>query len=109
MKNIVTMTNEKVQKVTTACKLLLLKPVVTIRKLAEIIGLIVSSFPGAEFAQLHYRDLEGLKSDALRAKFGNFDAQILLNEASKNELKWWIDHIWKQNCHIVHPSPEKLF
>ena len=36
------------------------------------------------------------------------DVYISFNEGSENGLKWWIDHIWKQICHIVHPSLAKF-
>ena len=56
----------KASYVKTACMELLanLKP--SIRDLAHVIGLIVSSLPGVQFGDLHYRQLEEDKTTALR-------------------------------------------
>lgn len=43
-------TLEKAQKLKTTCGKLLTKPEVTVQELAEAIGIIVSNFPGVEFA-----------------------------------------------------------
>ena len=41
----------------------------SIREVAEVIGLIVSSFPAIKLARLHYRHLEFSKVNALKKKF----------------------------------------
>ena len=48
----------KAAHVKLACENLLLKTKVTIRELAHVIGLLVSSLPGVQFGRLHYRLLE---------------------------------------------------
>ena len=51
-------TPEKAQKLKSACEKLLTKPELTVQELAEVIGIIVSNFPGVEFGPLFYRGLE---------------------------------------------------
>lgn len=56
----------KAAHVKSACETLLSKTKVTIRELAHVIGLLVSSLPGVQFGRLHYRQLEKDKSRALQ-------------------------------------------
>ena len=60
----------KAAHVKLACENLLLKTKVTIRELAHVIGLLVSSLPGVQFGRLHYRQLEKDKSWALHLAKG---------------------------------------
>jgi hypothetical protein len=55
----------------------------TIREVAQVIRLIVSSLPGAK---LHYRNLEKNKIIALQKSRGNYDAPMKLSTDSKAEL-----------------------
>ena len=61
-----------------------------IQNLAEVIGLIVSSFSNVEHGFLHYRSLERDKSHALRQNKGNFGASMTLSQSSRSELNLWI-------------------
>jgi len=79
----VKLTPARVEKVMQACKQLIFKSQLTIQKLAEVIGLMVSSFPGVEYGQLYYRNLDCDKTEALRSNKENFSAVISLSETSK--------------------------
>ena len=52
----------KAAKVKSACQNLVLNCNPTIREVAQVIGLIVSSFPAVQYSQLHYRTLESEKN-----------------------------------------------
>ena len=65
----------------------------TIREVAKVLGLIVSSFPGVAYGPLHYRYLERDKTTALKTSKWNFDAKMCLSSQAKEELMWWIDSI----------------
>ena len=78
----------------------------TITKLAQVIGILVSSFPGVQFGQLHYSTLEMEKNAALKSNKGNFDAVIALSSEGKAELKWWIDNVDKAYNPVMHDNPE---
>ena len=80
--------------------------VFTIRELAHVIGLLVSSFPGVQFGRLHYRHLELDKVEALKISKGNYDAQARLSQETYTELKWWIDNIMSAFCPIRYKHPE---
>ena len=51
----------------------------SIRELAHVIGLIVSSFPAIEPARPYYRDLEVCKSDALSSSDGDYNTIVYLS------------------------------
>ena len=61
----------------------------TIREVARVIGLLISSFPGVEFGPLHYHHLEWDKTEAVQSLKGDFDCRMQLSSPSINELNWW--------------------
>jgi hypothetical protein len=78
----------------------------TIRELAHVIGLLVSSFPGEQFGRLHYQHLESDKVDALKRSKGNYDSSARLSQESYTELEWWIDNIMSAFCPIRYEHPD---
>ena len=78
----------------------------TIRELAHVIGLLVSSLPGVQFGELHYRQLEINKTVALQKNKGNYDAAMHLTLASRSELTWWIQNVETSYKNIIVPSPD---
>ena len=61
----VQLTGSQKQELKNACLNLVNKETCTVQNVAEVIGLIVSRFPGVEHGPLHYHSLEGDKSNAL--------------------------------------------
>lgn len=45
---------------------------------SEVIGLMVSMFPGVEYAQLFYRSLEIHKIKALKESRGNYNNSVMI-------------------------------
>ena len=68
----VTLTEEEIQKIISVCHTLLKTQMPTIRQVAEVIGILVSNFPGAQYEPLHYRNLERDKHLALVANKGEY-------------------------------------
>ena len=62
----------------------------TIRQVAQLIGTLVSCFPGMEYGPLYYRHLETEKSLALKQNLGNFEARMNLSSLAQSEVQWWI-------------------
>ena len=54
----ITLTLERKQKMVQSCRELRNKQRISIRDLAQVIGLIVASFPAVKYGPLHYRHLE---------------------------------------------------
>ena len=100
------LTDSRKQKLKNACLNLVNKETCTVQKVAEVIGLIVSSFPGVEHGPLHYRSLERDKSNALRENKGNFGSFMILSPSSRAELNWWIFNVDSSSKLISHGEPE---
>jgi hypothetical protein len=64
-KMIVTLTQEKKDRLVEECQKLISKKQATIREVARVLGLIVSSFSGVDYGQLFYREIEVEKIQAL--------------------------------------------
>ena len=70
---IVRLTTEKKRKIFDTCQEVLRKESVSIRPFSKLLGKFTSSFQAIRYGQLHYRDLERLKTKALKINKGNFD------------------------------------
>ena len=66
------------------------KPQCSIRELAHVIGLVVSSFPAIKPARLYYRDLEVCKLDALSCSNGDYNAIVYLSQLARDSLQWFV-------------------
>lgn len=93
VKMTVQLTTENAVNLKTDCAELLKTISPTIREVASVIGKIVSSFPGAMYGPLHYRNLEKDKCLALKQDKGNFDSLMTLSHQAKCELQWWVDNV----------------
>ena len=102
----VRLTPEKAQRLREECTELLNTPKPTIRAVAKVIGLMVSSAPAVELCMLFYRIIENEKVDALKHNFGDFDAQMVLSALAKLDLHWWIDNIQLSEKKISPPNPD---
>lgn len=102
VKMTVTLTDERKENILYECKKLHKKSEASIRNVASVIGLIVSSFSAIEFGPLHYRSLERNKIDALKCSRGNFDSLMYISDQMKDDLSWWINNAHfscRQICH----------
>ena len=95
---------EKVLRIKERCSKLLSNASISIQELAEVIGLLVSSFPGVIHGPLFYRNLETDKTMALRQNKGNFQALVSLSQESLAELQWWCYNIDKAAYPICTPN-----
>ena len=89
----ITLTPEKKGVLKELCHSLISKQLPTIREVAQVIGKIISSFPGVAHGPLYYRALDLNKTEALKVCKGNFDKRMTLSEESKLELQWWAENI----------------
>ena len=64
-----------------------------IHDLAQIIRLMVASFPGVPYRQMFYRVCDNFKNNALAMKGGNFETKITLSHNVKQDLQWWRKNI----------------
>jgi hypothetical protein len=78
---------------------------ISVRRVARVIGLIVSVLPASRYGRLHYRKLERAKIAALDAS-QNFDRKCRWPLQCLDDLKWWRDSDtgWKCSFDILIPS-----
>lgn len=77
---------KKRERIILACQQILKRSVISIRKVAHVIGL------------LHYRSLEIDKNTPLQQNNGNYEAIMTLSSESVNDLSWWVTSLpiaWK--------------
>lgn len=98
-------TPEKAEKLKQKCLAVLPKTHVSIHDVSEVIGLMVSMFPGVEYAQLFYRSLEIDKIKALKESRGNYNSVMTLSVTSVIDLKWWIKNVESSFKWISHGDP----
>ena len=97
---------EKIDKGIRACSDLVRKRKFTIRELSQVIGLIVSFFPGVLWGPLYYRNLESLKTSALKSSRGEFESLTTLTADAELELSWWIDNLGNVSFPLERNKPE---
>ena len=86
----VSLPEEKLNKLKEQTLSLWEKPQCSIRELAHVIGLIVSSFHAIKPARLCYRDLEVCKLSALSSSDGDYDATVCLSQLARDSLQWFV-------------------
>ena len=86
----VSLPEEKLNKLKEQRLSLSRKPQCSIRELAHVIGLIVSSFPAIKPARLYYRDLEVCKLAALSSSDGDYNAIVYLSQLARDSLQWFV-------------------
>ena len=101
----VTPTGEKVQRILPVCAILLKTQMPRIKQVAEVIGILVSNFPGAQYGPLHYRHLERDKYLTLLANKGDYGGKMQLSPPALTELKWWRDNAVPLKRDIQHDHP----
>lgn len=89
----ITLTSEKKEKIVLLCKEVLSSNKLTIRKMASLIGNLVSSLPAVPFGKLFYRSLERDKISALKQAKGDFDSDMVLSTTAISDIKWWSTNI----------------
>ena len=67
---------------------------------------MVATFPAVLWGPLFYRNLDRLKSTALKASAGNFEALTSLTDNATEELNWWIKNLDQSSFPIERRNPE---
>ena len=87
-----------------ACKALQRQPTYTLREVAKVIGLLVSSFSAVMYGPLYYQQLERDKSIATKDSKGNYNTPMSLSPEAKMESQWWIE----EASNIIEHAPPPL-
>ena len=81
---------------------------ITIREFSRLIGKLVATEPGVEYAQLRYKPLERIKEKHLKFNNGNFDSTMIISRSCKSHIQWWIDNLEVSFKLISHGKPNRL-
>lgn len=100
----ITLTEEKKEKIFNLCLKTINNVIIPIRSLASLIGNFTAAFPAIPFGKFYYRNLERLKTTALKKAKGNFDAKVKLTSICINELEWWLDNVYTSSRFIKIPD-----
>ena len=92
----VSLPSDKLTRLVRSCQDLLVTDRVSIRKLAQVIGTIVSSFMAVVHGQLHYRGLEMFKTQCLDQTH-SYDRLVTLSNPCRADLLWWCDNAVSAN------------
>ena len=92
----VSLPSDTLTRLVRSCQDLLVTDRVSIRKLARVIGTIVSSFMAVVHGQLHYRGLEMFKTQCLDQTH-NYDRLVTLSNPCRADLLWWRDNAVSAN------------
>ncbi len=84
----VTLPPSKIQKMKQACLSLYGSETISIRDVAFVVGLVVSTFPAVKFGLLHNQELEYCKIEALKSSHGKFDHTMSLLNSTYENLVW---------------------
>jgi hypothetical protein len=98
---------EKLRKIRKRCQKLQDQAEVSIRELSKFLGLLTSSIQAIFPAPLHFRNLQRLKNQAM-ASHQSYEAMISLDQASREEMAWWRDHLLAWNSKALFQKPIDL-
>lgn len=103
------LTMERIQKIQHHCQNLLLaietKGSCKIQQLAQLTGLMVSSFSANQYGMLMYRRCDNHKNKMLQENKGNFNAKITLPENCIEDIKLWDTEIASAYSPIIREEP----
>ena len=99
----VTLPDEKKEELVSLIQYILSREYCRIRKVASLVGKMVSSLPASLYGALYYRTIENDKNRALKENQGNYDRYMRLSDESKIEIQWWKDNIDNMNAPIQWP------
>ena len=89
----ITLPPSKAEAIVAICVAAIRDRLMSIRWMCTIIGKLISCFMVAPLGRLHYRNLERQKVTALHTNSGNFEALIVLNDKSVEDLVWWCQNL----------------
>ena len=89
----ITLPQDKIEKVQKNVLDLLSIEYPTIRRVAEVLGLLIAYTPAVEYGMSHVKKLESSRNKALGWSRGDFGAEMILSQEAIQDLEWWLDHV----------------
>ena len=86
----------KIHALTRLAQNMLNRQRVTLRDLSRILGTMVAVYPAILPAPLHYRNLEKVRSMALRRDWA-YETMVDVTQERRSDLRWWIANVNRHN------------
>ncbi|MCG8113708.1 MAG: reverse transcriptase domain-containing protein [Candidatus Thiodiazotropha taylori] len=99
---------ERCQAIINLCHDILAQKRITIRQFAKLIGKLVATEPGVEYAPLYYKPLEKVKEKELNSHLGNFDSFMSVTNEITPTIQWWIKNLKTSHKLISHGPPKVI-
>ena len=103
----VCLTQQKQHKLKNACLHAINVQRPTIGLIAQLLGLMTSSFPGVMYGPLYYRRLDMEKTKAL-SQCRDFEGTMKLTPHVLEDINWWINNIHSSYYVIDHGEPQAI-
>ena len=100
-------TEEKVKSVVEKCDFFKNKVQISIRELAEMIGIFVALEPGNNYAPLFYKRLEIFKNNQLKIPKGDYSKISELTSELRSDILWWSKNVDSYPKPIAKPPVDK--
>ena len=78
----------------------------TIRTFSQLIGKLVATQQGVEYAPLFYKPLEKVKEGELKKHGGNYNSFMTIPKKVHPVINWWIDNVDSSYKVISHGKPQ---
>ena len=101
------LTEEKLQQTILSCRELLTRTSVTVQHLSSVIGKLTATRLAVLPAPVYTRQLQQQLIMALRAT-GSFKSCLTLDQASRDELHWWIHQLRRWNGRMIMTPPPDM-
>lgn len=101
----VLLTPQKTQKIQEQCRTFLNRISCTIRELAKLLGLLVSSRVVVLHGPVFYKRSEIFKNQMLKLHGGDFDTFVNIPDCVREDVKWWEENIHSQIRMLVSRPP----
>ena len=104
----VALPEDKLRATVQACSQASKRKSIAIRDLARLIGRMTATAMAVLQVPLCYRNLQRLKNQAPLTASGNYEAEVLLDQAAKEELQWWKHELLQWKGRPLQPPPPDL-
>ena len=101
------LTKEKMEKLILKCQNLLSHPQTTVLELTKLIGLMSSTVKAVLPARLRLRYLQQQQIQSINQAC-SYQAEIVLNSLSKQELLWWVENLRLNNGRSLRQKESNL-
>ena len=97
---------ERRQEIIKLCSNILLRRRITIRNFSKLIGKLVATQQGVEYAPLFFKPLEKIKEYELRKHHSKYNSFMTVPKYVEPTIEWWIHNFDSSYKLISHGKPK---